>query len=58
MKLIRKDGDNRVYYLENGKKRHIASLNVFEANEFSWDDVVIVNKAEFDFYQLGKNLEQ
>lgn len=57
LKLMRKAGDYRVYYLENGAKRHITSPSVFASNKFNWNNVIEVNEIEFNFYQNGEDLK-
>lgn len=57
IKLIRKIGDYKVYYLENGVKRHITSPSVFALNGFNWNNIVGVNEIEFNHYKIGEDLK-
>lgn len=42
--LILVEGDSKVYVVENGKKRHIASEEVFNGLGYSWDNIITVNE--------------
>ncbi|KKS52055.1 MAG: D-alanyl-D-alanine endopeptidase 1 [Candidatus Magasanikbacteria bacterium GW2011_GWD2_43_18] len=42
--LILVEGDNKVYAVENGKKRHIASEEVFNGLGYDWKNIVTVNE--------------
>jgi hypothetical protein len=38
--LLGIEGSNKIYVIENGKKRHIASESVFNGLGFSWDNII------------------
>ncbi len=42
--LILVEGDSKVYVIEKGKKRHIASEAVFNGLGYAWDNIVAVNE--------------
>ncbi len=42
--LILVEGDNKVYVIENEKKRHIASEEVFNGLGYTWANIVTVNE--------------
>ncbi|OIO19414.1 MAG: hypothetical protein AUJ37_02915 [Candidatus Magasanikbacteria bacterium CG1_02_41_34] len=42
--LVLVEGDNRVYAIENGKKRHIASEDVFNGLGYDWKNIVTINE--------------
>jgi hypothetical protein len=49
--LIRKEGSAEVYALnDNGYKRHIRNIEVFNSYGFSWNDVAVISAAEFTQY--------
>jgi hypothetical protein len=51
VKLLRAEGDSKVYYLtEKGYKRHIPTAEVFNSYGNRWEDVVIVSSAEINSY--------
>jgi len=43
--LIGVDGDNKIYVVEHGKKRHIASADVFTGLGYQWSNVIWINFA-------------
>lgn len=53
-KLIRAEGDYKVYLLENGQKHWIVSPKVFEAKGFRWDRIAPVSKFERDRWPEGR----
>jgi len=55
--LIRMEGSNDVYVIENGEKRYIPNEKVFKNHGFNWDYVVSVNPTEFNYYKTGKELQ-
>ena len=55
--LVRVDGDEKVYKLENGTKRWIKTSAAFERTGFSWYDVGLVNQAELDAHPEGASIE-
>jgi len=40
--LIKKNGDDNVYLIENGRMRWIASLSIFQQKGFKDDDIYVV----------------
>ncbi len=52
-KLIRAEGDYKVYYIEENKKRWIDSAETFQANGLDWNEVVVVNSIEIGQYPAG-----
>lgn len=52
--LIRAKDNPAVYFLEDKKKRKIASLSIFEKRKFSWKDVITVSADEMKDYLEGK----
>jgi len=54
--LIKSAGDPNVYFLEEGKKRKITSLALFEKKGFKWNNVVSVGPDELTDYPDGKIL--
>ncbi len=48
--LIRAEGDVKVYVVENGKKRHIASAEAFNAAGYNWGDIREVSAKEANGY--------
>lgn len=48
--LIKVDGDAKVYYIQNSKKRHIPTTAVFEGYGFSWGSIVSVSAKDRDGY--------
>lgn len=55
--LIRLKDSSTVYYVQNGQKRGIPRKEVFEARNFSWDNVEVLDtEEELDFVPDGKLL--
>lgn len=54
--LIQSLPDNRVFKLENGTKRWITSVDVFNRNGFKWDQIAPVNATELKYYPIGLNI--
>ncbi len=53
--LIRLKGDPRVYYINtSGLKKHIINERVFYSYNNRWEDIIEVNKTEFDSYETVK----
>ncbi len=48
--LVRQAGDDKVYAIENGKKRWIATPEEFASAGYDWNEVMEINAAEFGFY--------
>lgn len=51
--LFRQDGDFKVYYLDNGIKRWVDSVETFRIHGFSWEDVQAVDTAVAGQYREG-----
>lgn len=51
--LIRTKASPAIYILDEGKRRHIAEWNVFQANGYAWKDVKIISDAEMTSYPGG-----
>lgn len=51
--LIRGEGKEKVYFLDQGIKRWISSKEVFEKIGFDWKEVVVVDPNELDYYPEG-----
>jgi|GEM_PF-5410275 len=56
-RLIRLEGDNRVWYLENGVRRLVSTPAVFKKHGFEWKQVSPVNFPEYNSYPDGAPLE-
>jgi len=54
--LLRASNDERVYLIENGKKRWITSSAAFALNEYKWNDVVLVVSKELELYKDGEDI--
>jgi len=46
-----------VFLLEDGKKRPITHPDIFLSYDYQWKDIIVVNQAQLDTYQTGKQLE-
>ncbi len=54
--LIKASGDERVYYIENGKKRWIESKEVFRLQGFRSEDIKMLTANEVASYENGEQL--
>ena len=54
--LLRASDDEKVYFIEDGKKRWIMSSAAFALNEYNWNDVVLVISKELELYENGENV--
>jgi len=54
--LIRSEDSPDIYLLENGQKKKVTSLALFEKLGYSWNDVTVINSAESENYSSGENL--
>jgi len=52
--LVLVEGDNKVYAIENGKKRHIASEEVFNGLGYDWNNIVRINEFAGILHETGK----
>lgn len=55
--LIRHGGDKKVYRIEGNIKRWIKTAAAFEGLGYDWNEILSVNKTEFDFYGEGPQIE-
>lgn len=55
--LIKTNGNNKVYLIENGKKRWITSSLAFISNGFSWSDITMINDEEMGLYPNGTDVD-
>src|SRR3989344_6427587 len=56
VKLISKEGDSKIYYITDGKKRWITTLQAFNANGFDWQDILQIGQLDFDSYLTSKDI--
>ncbi len=54
--LIRAQGQSEVYFLDQGIKRWVSSLETFEKLGLYWDEVVEVHPRELDYYPTATPL--
>ena len=54
--LIREANDPKVYYLENGKKRWIDSIESFYIHGLDWSAIHVINKTDTDSYYNGETV--
>lgn len=54
--LIKTQGSDKVYYLKDNQRHHIISTQAFEANGFSWREIMEVNNTELESYEQGPSL--
>jgi parallel beta-helix repeat protein len=52
--LIRQVGDYKIYYIENGNKRHITYPDVMDLKDYSFDDVIEVSSEISNMFQVGE----
>jgi len=52
-----KGSGNKVYLIENGKKRWITTAEVFAFNGYKWKDVIVVADFELSLYPEGENIK-
>jgi hypothetical protein len=48
------EGSNKIYVVENNKKRHIASEEVFNTMNYSWNNIIWINKTAGMLYEDGE----
>ena len=51
-----KDSGNKVYLIENGKKRWITTAEIFISNGYNWNDIITIFNEELDLYPNGENI--
>ena len=54
--LLRSSNGEKVYLIENGKKRWITSAAAFVLNKYRWNDIIIVVSDELKLYESGENI--
>ncbi len=54
--LIHLSSGSPVYKLENGIKKHVPKVEVFNALGFDWNSIALVNQLELDSYPEGEPL--
>jgi len=55
--LLRLLNGDKVYLVENDKKRWITDANVFVSNGYQWEDVIVVTESELKLYPDGENVK-
>ncbi len=55
--LIRCEGGQKVYLLENGTKRWIQTAQIFKNRGYKWSEISLVNLAELNSYPEGVVIE-
>jgi peptidoglycan hydrolase-like amidase len=55
--LLQAENSSPVYLIENGKKRKIDSLGIFQAKNYQWNQVIVVSEREITFYPLDSPLK-
>ncbi|MBI2676430.1 MAG: hypothetical protein HYX21_00540 [Candidatus Yanofskybacteria bacterium] len=55
--LIKTEGDEKVYKLENGQKRWIKTAGAFNRLGFDWSKIAPVNQTEINSYLTGSVIE-
>ncbi len=58
VRVIKKQGENNLYSIENGIKQWIPSPEVFNARGFDWKAIIDVNATDFNSYEPGNPLTQ
>jgi len=54
--LIRQDGDEKVYYIDGTTKRWVKSIEAFNANNFKWEAIQIINATDMNHYTNGADI--
>ena len=55
--LLQAEGDKKVYLIENGKKRWIASAAVF-SSRYNWNDIQIVISSDLASFEFGEKINK
>ena len=55
-KLVLAEGDYRVYYINDGLKHWIDSVQAFRNQGFYWEEVSIVGVSELELYEEGETI--
>ena len=55
--LVRHKDDKKVYRIEGNTKRWIKTAAAFTGLGYKWNEVLAINKTEFDFYAEGSPIE-
>jgi len=48
------EGNNKIYVVENAKKRHIANETVFNTMNYNWNNIIWINKTAGMLYEDGE----
>lgn len=51
--LVKVTNGTSVYLLEGGQKRGIVNPQIFDANGYRWNKVIVITQAELDTYTVG-----
>lgn len=54
--LLRGEGEQKVYYIQNSEKRWVVSPEAFNANSFNWGAIRNVSGAELESYRTGADI--
>ncbi len=54
--LLRASNDEKVYLIENSKKRWITSSAAFALNGYEWNSVILVISKELELYKTGEDI--
>lgn len=54
--LIKYHDDSKIYFIENNQKRWISSVEVFNSNNFKWENVKEIDKPTLDSIADGLNI--
>jgi len=54
--LVKTKNSSAIYYVENGKLRHITDMTVFKANNYSFNDVEIISDQELKSFKAGASM--
>jgi len=54
--LVKKAGDNVVYYIKNAKLHRLVNQKIFLALGFKWKDIINLSADEFKYYTLGASI--
>lgn len=55
--ILKSEASPAVYIIENGKKRPVASGEIFEALGYKWENIITVSPKLLALYELGETLK-
>ncbi len=55
--VIKLIGDNKAYLIENNTKRWIPDANTFNKYHYNWDNILEVNRMEWEYYKTGSKVK-